>query len=180
MTGRAHLRAVTPTAATAPAAPTGIGRLIGTTGRLVLKELSAFGIVGIACFLLDIALFQLLYDVLGVGAVTSKFVATVLSMTAAYFAHRHWSFAHRARTDPRREYLLFAVINGSTLLLGMAVVAVVRYPLGVESTLGLQLANIAAIVLSTALRYLAYRQWVFPAHQEPVDEPEDDDARLVA
>jgi putative flippase GtrA len=164
----------------AAAATTGVRRLVGTTGRLILKELSAFGIVGIACFLLDIALFQLLYDVLGVGAVTSKFVATVLSMTAAYFAHRHWSFSHRARTDPRREYLLFAGINSSTLLLGLAVVAFVRYPLGIEGALQLQLVNIGSIVLSTALRYLAYRQWVFPAHQEPVGEPEADDARLVA
>jgi putative flippase GtrA len=142
------------------------GRLQGTW-RLLAKEISAFGVVGIFCFLLDIGLFQLFYDVLGIGAVTSKLVATLISMTVAYFAHRHWSFSHRARTSVRREYVLFTVINGAALLLGMAVVAFVRYPLGQDGALVLQVANIASIVLSTVLRYLAYRRWVFPAHATP-------------
>lgn len=138
------------------------GRLQGTR-RLLAKEVSAFGVVGIFCFLLDVGLFQLFYDALGIGAVTSKLLATLISMTVAYFAHRHWSFSHRARTGVRREYVLFTVINGAALLLGMAVVAVVRYPLGQDGALILQVANIASIVLSTVLRYLAYRTWVFPA-----------------
>jgi putative flippase GtrA len=161
----------------------GIGALrqrVGQSGRLLIKELGAFGVVGAFAFLLDIAAFQLLYANLGVGAVTSKFSATVLSMTVAYFGHRYWSFAHRARTGVRREYLLFVMINGSTLLVGMAIVAVVRYPLGQDDALILQAANIASIVLSTALRYVAYRRWVFPAHAEPATEPSASASRMVA
>jgi putative flippase GtrA len=67
----------------------------------------------------------------------------------------------------RREYVLFALINGVTLLLGLAVVAFVRYPLHQEHALVLQAANIASIVLGTVVRYLSYRRWVFPAHQAP-------------
>jgi putative flippase GtrA len=137
---------------------------LGITWRLLLKELSAFGIVGAACFFIDILLFQLLYAHLGWGAVTSKTLATVVSMSVAYFAHRHWSFSHRARTGLRREYLLFAVVNGGTLLLNVGIVAFVRYPLGQESALVLQVANLVGIALGTVIRYLAYRQWVFPAH----------------
>jgi putative flippase GtrA len=159
------------------------GRMRGTW-RLLAKEISAFGIVGIACFLLDIGLFQLCYDGLGTGAVTAKLISTLISMTVAYFAHRHWSFSHRARTGVRREYVLFTVINGAALLLGMAVVAVVRYPLGQDSALVLQAANIASIVLSTVLRYLAYRTWVFPAHEAtPGGTPPAEEAaqaRIVA
>jgi putative flippase GtrA len=158
------------------------GRMRGTW-RLLAKEISAFGIVGIACFLLDIGLFQLCYDGLGTGAVTAKLISTLISMTVAYFAHRHWSFSHRARTGVRREYVLFTVINGAALLLGMAVVAVVRYPLGQDSALVLQAANIASIVLSTVLRYLAYRTWVFPAHAAPDGTPPAEEAaqaRIVA
>ena len=161
----------------------GIGELrqrVGQSGRLLIKELGAFGVVGAFAFLLDIAAFQLLYATLGVGAVTSKFSATVLSMTVAYFGHRYWSFAHRARTGVRREYLLFVMINGSTLLVGMAIVAIVRYPLGQDDALILQAANIASIVLSTALRYVAYRRWVFPAHAQPLPEPSASASRMVA
>jgi putative flippase GtrA len=143
--------------------------------------MSAFGVVGVTCFLLDVGLFQLCYDVLGMGAVTAKLLSTLISTTVAYLAHRHWSFSHRARTGVRREYVLFTVINGAALLLGMAVVAVVRYPLGQDSAAVLQTANVTAIVLSTVLRYLAYRRWVFPAHEpgEPLPTGAED-ARIVA
>lgn len=94
---------------------------------------------------------------------TSKFVSTVLATTAAYVAHRYLSFSHRGRTGVRREYLLFLVINGATLLLGLVVVAVARYPLGQEGTLVLQIANVGSIALGTLVRWFAYRRWVFPA-----------------
>jgi putative flippase GtrA len=140
---------------------------MGLTWRLLIKELSAFGIVGAVCFAIDVALFQLLYAHVGLGAVTAKCLATLVSMTVAYFAHRFWSFSHRARTGLRREYLLFAVVNGATLLLNVGVVAFVRYPLGQESALVLQVANIAGIAAGTAIRYLSYRRWVFPAEASP-------------
>ena len=131
--------------------------------RLLVKELGALGAVGAVCFFIDLGLFQLLYAHAGWGAVTSKLVSTLVSMTIAYFAHRYWSFSHRARTGVRREYALFAVINGLTLVLGLAIVAFVRYPLGQEGALVLQIANIGSIALGTVVRYLCYRRWVFPA-----------------
>ena len=137
------------------------------TGRLILKELSAFGVVGAVCFVIDVALFQVLYAHVGLGAVTAKVLSTLVSMTVAYFAHRYWSFSHRARTGLRREYLLFSVINVTTLALNVGVVAFVRYPLGQESALVLQVANVAGIAAGTVIRYLSYRQWVFPAHDSP-------------
>ncbi|HEV7189332.1 MAG TPA: GtrA family protein [Blastococcus sp.] len=142
------------------------GRL-RTTWRLLLKELSAFGVVGACCFALDVGVFQLLYGVVGTGAVLAKLVSTLVSTTVAYFAHRYWSFSHRARTGLRREYVLFVLVNGLTLLLGLGIVAFVRYPLGQERALVLQAANVASIALGTVIRYFCYRQWVFPAHDSP-------------
>jgi len=88
-------------------------------------------------------------------------------MTVAYVAHRQWSFSHRARTSLRRAYLVFALVNGLTLLLSLTVVALVRYPLGQESALVLQLANIGSIAAGTVIRFLSYRRWVFVAHDHP-------------
>jgi putative flippase GtrA len=138
---------------------------------VLLKELSAFGVVGVVCFFIDIGLFQLLYAHLGTGAVTAKLLATVVSMSVAYVGHRQWSFSHRARTGVRREYLLFAVINGLTLVLGLAVVALARYPLGQDGALVLQAANVGSIVLGTAIRYFSYRRWVFPVAEPPAQQP---------
>jgi putative flippase GtrA len=134
---------------------------------MVVKELGAFGVVGAVCFAIDLALFQLFYAHLGLGAVTSKLISTLVSMTVAYFAHRHWSFSHRARTGLTREYSLFFVVNGLTLLLGLAIVAAVRYPLGQDDPLALQIANVASTAVGTLIRFACYRTWVFVSEQAP-------------
>ncbi|RZU33055.1 putative flippase GtrA [Blastococcus saxobsidens] len=134
----------------------------------LLRELGAFGVVGGVCFVVDLTLFQLLYAVVGAGAVTSKLVASLVATTLAFLGHRSWSFARRRRTGLRRQYSLFLLINGGTLLLSLGIVAFVRYPLGQESPLVLQAANVAAIAVGTALRWLTYRLWVFPARTTPV------------
>jgi putative flippase GtrA len=136
--------------------------------RIVVKELSAFGVVGAACFAIDLALFQAFYAHVGLGAVTSKLLSTVVSMTAAYFAHRYWSFAHRGRTGLRREYALFFLVNGLTLLLSLAIVAVVRYPLGQDSALALQIANVVSTAIGTLIRFVCYRTWIFVSANAPV------------
>jgi putative flippase GtrA len=157
-------------------APSALTRLRGTWG-LLLKELSAFGVVGAACFVLDLGLFQVLYTSAGFGAVGAKLTSTVVSTTVAYLGHRYWSFSHRARTGLRREYLLFAVVNGLTLVLGLVMVAFARYGLGQQSALVLQAVNVVSIGLGTVIRYLCYRQWVFPSHDSPRAEAQRRRAR---
>jgi putative flippase GtrA len=134
---------------------------------MLLKELSAFGVVGAVAFAVDIGLFQILYVHADVDVITAKVLSTLTSTTAAYVGHRYWSFSHRARLGVRRGYLVFAVINGLTLLLSVGIVALVRYPLGHTSALILQLANVVSIGLGTLIRFAAYRRWVFPAAPPP-------------
>jgi putative flippase GtrA len=148
------------------------GGRLSKSWRLLLKELSAFGVVGVVAFFIDVGLFQLLYAHAGAGAVTAKLISTLVSMTVAYVGHRYWSFSHRARTGVRREYVMFAVINGGTLLIGLAIVAFVRYSLQQDGALVLQVANLASIAIGTLIRYFSYRYWVFPAHGSPQAHPQ--------
>jgi len=104
-----------------------------------------------------------LYAVAGVDPVAAKLVSTLVATAVAYTGHRYWSFAHRVRTGVRRSFLLFAAVNTTTLLIGLGVVWFVRYPLGYESALVLQAANLTSIAIGTTVRFLAYRRWVFPA-----------------
>ena len=138
-------------------------RLRNLSAARRVRELGAFAVVGTVCFFIDVSVFQVLYAYVGVDAVATKLLATLVSMTAAFLGHRFWSFAHRARTGLRREYLRFAAINGLTLLLGLAIVWFFRYPLGQESVLVLQAANVLAICVGTVVRFSAYSMWVFPA-----------------
>lgn len=141
---------------------------MGVSPRLLLKELGAFGVVGGLAFILDVGIFQLLYSN-GVGAITAKATSTIVAMTVAYIGNRYWSFSHRTRTTVRREFLLFAIINGITGLLNLAIVAFVRYALHQDSAVVLQAANVFGIGAGTMIRYGSYRKWVFPAQtpQEP-------------
>ena len=132
--------------------------------RSVVRELGAFGVVGATAFLVDVALFQVLYAVVGADPVTAKLTSTLVATAVAYTGHRYWSFAHRVRTGVRRSFLLFAGVNTTTLLIGLGIVWFVRYPLGQESALVLQAANLTSIAIGTTVRFLAYRRWVFPAH----------------
>ena len=140
---------------------------LNTTWRLLLKELGAFGVVGSACFVLDVGLFQLLYVHVGLGAVTSKLLSTLVSMTVAYVAHRQWSFSHRARTSVRREYLVFALVNGATCCCRWPWWrwSAIRWGSRVPSCC--RLANVASIATGTVIRFLSYRRWVFVAHDHP-------------
>ena len=138
---------------------------MGTTPKLLLKELGAFGLVGGLAFVLDVVVFQLLYSN-GLGAITAKVISTLVSMTAAYIGNRYWSFSHRSTTNVRRELLLFIAINGFTALLNLGIVALVRYGLHQDSTAVLQAANVFGIGLGTVIRYGSYRRWVFPVEPD--------------
>ena len=129
----------------------------------VVRHLGAFGVVGGIGFVVEVGLFQLLYGHLGSGAVVAKAAATIVAMTVAFVGHRHWSFAHRARTGFKREYPMFLAINGLTLLLGLGIMAFARYGLDLTSAWALQGANLVSIAMGTVVRYLMYRRWVFPA-----------------
>ncbi len=142
-------------------------RRVGTTWRLLVKELGAFGVVGAVSFVVDVGAFQLLYS-WGTEAVAAKLVSSLLASTTAYLGHRFWSFAHRERSGYRREYAVFLAVNAVTLAISLSVVAVVRHPLGQEGAVALQAANVAAIGLGTVIRWFAYRRWVFRAVPAPV------------
>lgn len=152
--------------------------------RVLLKEVSAFGVVGAVNVLVDLLVFQLVYVGLGASPIGAKIASTAVSTTSAYFMHRHWSFSHRARTSLRREYLLFFAINAVTLLLALGVVTVVHNGFGVTAALPLQIANLASIALGTVIRFVAYKRWVFlaePATEAPTDHrPAPPDRRDVA
>ncbi len=142
--------------------PTTLKLRLRHTWRVLLKELSAFGVVGALNFVLDVAIFQLMYAVVGADALLSKIASTSITTTTAYFMHRYWSFSHRARTGIRREYPIFILVNTLTLVLSLLMIGFVHYGLDQSDPLILQLTNIASIAIGTIIRFTAYKRWVFP------------------
>lgn len=137
------------------------------TWRVVLRELSVFGAVGVFNLGVDIAVFNLCTLLLDLDALSAKAIATAVSATSAYFMHRGMTFAHRARTGFRREYGLFFLFNAIALVLGLGVIAAAQYGLDRTDALSLNLANLVAVAVGTAFRFWTYKRWVFPALSRP-------------
>jgi putative flippase GtrA len=127
--------------------------------RVLLKEISAFGLVGAGALVIDLGLFALLAPH---GAVKAKIVSATVSTTFAYFGNRHLSFSHRARTSIGRETAFFFGINAITLVFSAALIAVFVYPLGYDHQSATVFAvNVVSIGLGTLFRFWAYKRFVF-------------------
>jgi putative flippase GtrA len=152
----------------------------GTPWRVLAKEISAFGVVGVINLFIDVGLFNLLHFRAGIGPTTSNIISTGVATTISYFANRHWSFSHRARTGLHREYTLFFVINLVALGIGSAVIAFTYYVIGTHDPFALNIAKVVGIGIGTVLRFWSYKRWVFPAHKAEAGEGGATAADVVA
>lgn len=173
---RAESRYASPVAATvtgdqsegAPQTRPGLLRsLLDRFGHLI-RELSKFATVGGIAFLIDFALFNYMTTARGVEPVTAKTIATVTAASVAFVGNRFWTWRHRERSNPVREYALFFFFNGVGLGIAVACLAISRYGLGsiwpavFQTTLA---DNIASFIVGTGLgtlfRFWSYRRFVF-------------------
>lgn len=129
-------------------------------GHLV-HELTKFGVVGALNTVVDFGLANLLHLGFGWPSVAAKTTSVTVAATSSFFMNRHWTFRHRARTTLRREYSLFFVLNGVGLLIADACILVVERGFGRSGALWFNAAQLAGLVISTAFRFAAYRQFVF-------------------
>lgn len=140
-----------------------------TPWQVLAKEIAAFGVVGVFNLFVDIGLFNLLHFTIGLGPTTSNVISAGVATTIAYFANRHWSFSHRARTGLRREYTLFIVINMIALGISSVVIACTYYVVGATDPFALNVAKFIGIGIGTVFRFWTYKRYVFPPHRDPVE-----------
>ena len=147
--------------------------LYGRVEHLV-HELAKFGTVGAVAYVVDVGLFNLLsLSVLDHQPLTAKAISTVVAMSVAYVGNRQWTFRHRDRSTVRREYPLFAVLNGIGMIIALTCLWFSHYVLGFTSALADNIAaNIVGIGLASMFRFWAYRRWVFRAIA-PIAEREE-------
>ncbi len=149
--------------------------------RVLIHEVTKFGIVGILAFLITIIGANVLRSGAGLGPLTSVTIATVVATVFAFLGNKLWAFRHRTGSHLGRESVLFFVFNGIGLLIQLAFVAAMHYGLGMTDTLSYNVANILGIGVATIFRLYCYRRWVFimPAEEPPTAEqlqPETSDA----
>jgi putative flippase GtrA len=139
--------------------PSALREQLRGSWRILLKEISAFGLVGALALVIDVSIFAWLQPH---GALKAKFVSTVVSTTFAYFGNRHLSFSHRARTSIGRETSFFFGINLVVLVISELVLALFAYPLNQRNDhLVMNVVNLATIGLGTVFRFWSYKRFVF-------------------
>ncbi|MFJ6195185.1 GtrA family protein [Micromonospora sp. NPDC092111] len=150
-----------------PTRPGLVRSLLDRFGHLI-RELSKFATVGGIAFLIDFALFNYLTLARGVEPVTARAVSTVIAATVAFLGNRFWTWRHRVRSNPAREYALFFFFNTVGLGIAVGCLAASRYGLGSvwPAVFRTPLAdNVASYVVGTGLgtlfRFWSYRRFVF-------------------
>jgi putative flippase GtrA len=149
-------------------------RLSGLLGSLA-AEVAKFGVVGVACFVIDVGIFNAMQS--GpphLGALSSKVISVAVAATASYFANRYWTWRHRAYSGFVREYGRFVALTVLGLLIAEACLGISHYLLGFHGPLADNLsANLFGLVLGAAFRFWSYRRWVFPVTgtRDERDEP---------
>lgn len=143
-----------------------IGALLDRFGHLI-HELSKFATVGGFAFVVDFILFNYLSSGRDMAPLAAKTISTVIAATVAFLGNRFWTWRHRQRSNPAREYALFFFFNAVGLGIAVACLAISHYGLGaVWPVFQTPLAdNIASFIVGTGLgtlfRFWSYRRFVF-------------------
>jgi putative flippase GtrA len=127
--------------------------------RILVKEIAAFGLVGLLALAIDLSIYNALSPH---GWLKAKLVSTLVATAVAYFGNRYLSFSHRARSGIRRETSFFFGINFVTLIVSELVLGLFAYPLDQDSNhLVMNAVNLVTIALGTVFRFWSYKRFVF-------------------
>jgi glycosyltransferase involved in cell wall biosynthesis/putative flippase GtrA len=127
-----------------------------------------FAAIGVACTLTYLLLYALLRGSL--GAFGANLVALVMTAVANTAANRRLTFGVRGRDGAATHQFQGLVVFG----LGLALTSGALAALGAWWPGASQLAEMAVLVaanaLSTVLRFVAFRAWIFRARRSPVPQ----------
>jgi putative flippase GtrA len=138
----------------------------------VWREAAKFGVVGAIAFIIDVGGFNLLFHGPLSGRLTSsRIISGVLATLVAWLGNRFWTFRHRVNRKVHHEALLFFLVNGVGLLIGIGWLNLTFNTLGLTSAWWVNLNNVFGIGLATLFRFWAYRRFVFAGELDP-DTPD--------
>lgn len=135
-----------------------------TRFRVLIHEVTKFGIVGALAFVIYYGGTNSLHYGLHIGPLTSVIIAGVVSTLFAFVGNRNWAFRHRKGNKRlSRESALFFFFNAVGLGIQLGVVAITRYGFGLTDKLSYQAALVVGVGAATLFRLLSYHRWVFNA-----------------
>ncbi len=138
-----------------------------------LGEAARFGVVGLAAYGTDLALFNALLLGVGVPSVAAKVASGAAAIAVAFAGSRWWTWRHRRGPHVGREYALFVVFSVIAAGLQVGCLVVSREVLGLRSAWADNLsANVVGMALATVFRFWTFRTYVFPDRAAPGRSPD--------
>lgn len=135
-----------------------VTRPAGRSGPLG-GQLARFAAVGVVCTVVNLGLFAVLHAPLGaqLGNVVALLLATVLNTAA----NRRWTFGVRGSGGIAKHHLQSLTIFAVTWAVSSGALALLALWTPHASTTLAVLTVAAANVVSTAVRFVAMRTWIF-------------------
>lgn len=141
----------------------------------VLRQLGAFAVVGGVGLIVDVGVFNLLLlhrSHLVAWPMLAKTASTALAIAVNWLGNRLWTFREHRRDDTVREGIEF--LAASLLGSGVALVClgISHYVLHLTTPLDDNVsANVVGLIVGSAVRFAAYRWWVFSDRSEGTAQP---------
>jgi putative flippase GtrA len=129
--------------------------------RVLIHEVTKFGIVGILAFAITLGGTAVLNEGMGLSPVVATTIATIVATIFAYIGNRNWAFKHRRGQRLGREGLLFLIFNGIGLLIQVGAVAFVQHVLGYHRGIAVYIGLVIGVAVGTVFRLYCYHRWVF-------------------
>ena len=133
--------------------------------RELTGQVMKFVAVGGVGFLVDVGVFNLLLLHPASHAawpMIAKSASTAVAIAVNWIGNRLWTFRDQRRADTAREGIEFLVASLVGSGVALLCLGVSHYVLGFTSTLADNIsANVVGLILGSAVRFVAYRWWVF-------------------
>ncbi|WP_198147865.1 GtrA family protein [Microbacterium sp. XT11] len=137
----------------------------------LMAQMARFAAVGGGGVVVDVVVFNALLTVpVGVAgwALVAKAASTAVAIVVNWIGNRLWTFRDRRRADVLQEGMEFAVASIVGAIVPLMCLGLSHYVLGFTSRLADNIAaNVIGLALGSAVRFAAYRWWVFGDGRAP-------------
>lgn len=123
------------------------------------KEIIRYGVAGVATTVINIVVYKVCYDALGISNVASNVIAWILSVLFAYITNKIWVFESKSLeiTVLIKETITFFGCRLATGVLDLAIMYVTVDVMAWNSTLMKGISNVIVI----AVNYVASKLMIF-------------------
>ena len=129
-----------------------------------LRRIVRFMMVGLAATLIDISIFTALHVLLGVSALAANTISYSAGIVSSYILHRRWTYADRPCKTVRVQFLQFAAIGLTAMLMNnLLVMLFTPYfsALFVDQSYSALLAKLCATGVGLCWNFPAQNFWTF-------------------